>query len=288
MAARRRSWASALLRATEPGRTGVGWWDASEIALVALGFLAYFLVRGGVVDRTGEALRNAHRIIDLQHSLGLFVEPAVQRWVVGSEVLWRTMNFVYFWGDFPLIVGVGLVLFVVKRHQYTLLRDSLLLSGGLALVVYWSFPVAPPRFLTEYGFVDTLELYSNLSYQAQSMQPFVNPFAAVPSLHVGWAMLLAVAVFGATRSWLARGGVLLVGGLQAVAVVGTGNHFLFDGVAGLLVCALGLAMAVLLQRSGYPAVRRWLAVQARPPAPSAEAGGGPRPRRPKTEREPAA
>lgn len=235
----------------------------SEIGLVALGFLLYFVVRGAVVDRTGEALANARDIVDLEVALGVFVEPTVQQWVLDSDLLRRLSNFAYFWLDFPLIILIGLVMFWRARHAYTLLRDALLISGGFALILYWAYPVAPPRFLTEWGFVDTLELYSNLSYQAQSTQAFVNPYAAVPSLHVGWAALVIVGVFAATRNWLARLGAIAVFALQSFAVVGTGNHYVLDGVAGIVVCAGGLAVAVWLQRRGYPLLRRALASWAR-------------------------
>ncbi|MGE0229388.1 MAG: phosphatase PAP2 family protein [Dehalococcoidia bacterium] len=258
----RRRLARFMLRATSPQRRGVGWWDMSEVALVALGFLLYFLVRGAPADRTEDALRHARWIVDLERATGTFIEPQVQEWVLSSGILWRIMNFVYFWFDFPLIVGVGLFMFFRSRNHYTLLRDSLLLSGGIALLIYYTFPVAPPRFLSELGFVDTLEVYSNLSYQAQSMQPFVNPYAAVPSLHVGWSALLVYVVVRATPNALARAAVVAVFVLQSIAVVGTGNHFVFDGLAGLVVCAAGLAMALWLQCVGYPAARVWLAIRA--------------------------
>jgi hypothetical protein len=261
--------ARSMFRATSPDRHGVGWWDLTEILLVAFGFLLYFLVRGAPADRTADALRHAHEIVNLEFTLGFFIEPAVQRWVLESSILWRTMNFVYFWFDFPLIVTVGLVMFFRSRTHYTLLRDSLLISGGIALIIYYTFPVAPPRFLTEWGFIDTLEVFSNLSYQAQSMQPFVNPFAAVPSLHVGWSALLLVAVFSATKNPLARLGAVAVLVLQCVAVVGTGNHFVFDGIVGLIVCAVGLGIAIWLQRAGYPLIRRRLAIWSGVPAPAA-------------------
>ena len=251
-----------LFHSTDPRRTGLSWWDASEIGLVALGFLLYFLVRGAVVDRTADAFANAHWIVNLQFSLGLFVEPDVQDWVLDRPPVRRGLNFVYFWLDFPLIVAVGLLLFWKRRGAYTLFRDALLLSGAIALVAYWAYPVAPPRFLSEWGFVDTLEVYDNLSYQAQSMQPFVNPFAAVPSLHVGWAALLAAIVWRTTRDARLRLAALLSLLLQCVAVVGTGNHYLFDGAAGLLTAAAALALAAALHRAGYPHIRRRLGAWA--------------------------
>lgn len=264
-----------LLHATHPRRSGIAWFDLVEIALVALGFLFYFLVRGAVADRTADALSNARWIVDLQASLGVWVEPRLQTWVLERELLVRAMNFVYFWLDFPLIVGVGLLLFWKRRNCYTLLRDSLLISGGIALIVYWAYPVAPPRFLTEWGFVDTLEQFSNLSYQAQSLQPFVNPFAAVPSLHVGWAALLAVAVFGATKNLTARLASITTFVLQSVAVVATANHYLFDGVVGLIVCGVAFALALGMQRHGYPAIRNGIALLERNVARAQEPDRGP-------------
>ena len=241
-----------LSRVTATRSAGVAWADLSEIGLAAAAFLFYFLVRGAVVDRAADAFAHARMIVDWQAAIGLFVEPSLQEWTLQSEAAVLFFNFVYFWLDFPLIIAVGLVLFATSRAHYTLLRDACLISGGFALIVYWSFPVAPPRFFPEWGFVDTLQVYSSLSYQAQSTQPFVNPYAAVPSLHVGWAALLAVTVWMATRNPWARAGVALVFVLQSISVVVTGNHFLFDGLAGLLVCAPAFAIAIWLQRRGYP------------------------------------
>lgn len=256
-----------LQQATAAERTRLSWFDLFEIALVALGFLLYFIVRGGVVDRTGDALAHARWIINEQRSLGIFVEPMINEWALAAHWRVELFNFVYFWLDFPLIITVGLVLFWRSRRHYTLLRDALLISGGIALVMYWTFPVAPPRYLPEWGFVDTLEKFANLSYQAQSMRPFVNPFAAVPSLHVGWSLLLAVVLFSSTRSWLVRGGGLAVLALQSVAVIATANHYLFDASTGVMVALVALAIAVWLQRRGYPALRARLERRMTTPDP---------------------
>jgi PAP2 superfamily len=250
-------------RQAHPARRRLSWWDLTELGLVAAGFLAYFVVRGAVVDRTADAIANARAIIELQAAFGLWFEPQIQAASLQVHVFVRAMNFVYFWLDFPLIVAMGLVLFWKRRAHYTLLRDSLLISGAMALVFYYSFPVAPPRYLPEWGFVDTLERFDNLSYQAQSMQAFVNPYAAVPSLHVGWAALVAATLFRASGRALVRGLGLALVGLQAVAVVVTGNHFFFDGVVGLGVCAAAWFVAVWLQESGYRSIRGWLARRER-------------------------
>ncbi|MCH7811353.1 MAG: phosphatase PAP2 family protein [Chloroflexi bacterium] len=237
--------------------------DVFEIGLVALAFLLYFLVRGGVVDREDEALRNAIDIIDLERSLGFFWEPELNAAILGSGALVQLFNAVYFWLDFPLIVGIGLWLyFFGHRHEYTIARDAVLASGAIALVVYWLYPVMPPRLLPPelgLGFLDTLDEFSNLSYQAQSTQPFVNPFAAVPSLHYGWAVIVGGVLIWSTRSvWLrALGAMMPV--LQLAAIVFTANHYILDAMAGLLAAMGGLLIALALQRWGYAGVQRLLA-----------------------------
>ncbi len=232
--------------------------DVFEIGLAAVAFLLYFLVRGSVVQRDEEALRNASNIIDLERALGFFWEPELHAAILGNQALVQFFNQVYFWLDFPLIVGLGLWLYFSHRHQYTVARDALLLSGAIALIVYHTFPVAPPRLLPpEYGFAftDTINEYSNFSYQAQSMQPFVNPYAAVPSLHYGWAVLIGGVLFWTTRNaWLRTLGVLLPIG-QLAAIVFTANHYILDAMAGLVVALMGLALAMALQRWGYAAIR---------------------------------
>ena len=273
----RRRIARWLLYSIDARRTRVGWRDLSELGIVAFAFLCYFLVRGAVAERAEEAFANARWIVELQRSLGVFVEPAFQSWVLEHEFLVRFLNFVYFWLDLPLIAVVGIAMLWKRRRAYMLTRDAILISGGMALAVYWAWPVAPPRFLPEWGFVDTLAVYNNLSYQAQTMQPFVNPFAAVPSLHVGWAMLLAAGAFVATRNLALRLGAIALFVLQSISVVGTGNHYLFDGVAGIAVCALALAAAVWMQRRGYPAARAALAREAGLLRAGSEAGAAPPP-----------
>ncbi len=172
----------------------------------------------------------------------------------------KFFNFVYFWLDFPLIAALGLLMYWKRRRQYTFTRDAILASGAFALVCYYLYPVAPPRLVPDLGIIDSLQAFNNLSYQAQSTSFFVNPYAAMPSLHVGWAVLIAVGV-----AW-AYGGtwrpVLLLCLLHPItqwaSTVVTGNHFFLDGVGGLVAAAFGLAAAYAMQRWGYPRLQRLL------------------------------
>ena len=233
--------------------------DIGELGLVALAFLLYFLVRGNVVDRDAEALAHGHAIVNLEKSLGIYWEADLQRAILDSKALVRLFDAIYFWLDFPLITALGIGMYIFRRRQYTFARDALLVSGGVALIIYHLFPVAPPRLLPESGLIDTLARYSHLSYQAQSTQTFVNPYAAVPSLHVGWAFLLAVT---AVWAWPRNRLVWMLAALhpvsQSAATVFTGNHYFFDAAAGLGVAAAGLTFAMAMQRWGYGALRRTL------------------------------
>lgn len=239
--------------------------EAGELGLVALAFLAYFIVRGQVVDAPDLALAHSRDIVDVERDLGVFWEPGWQQSILDSTFWIKLFNFVYFWLDFPLIAVLGLFMYMTRRRQYTFTRDAILFSGALALIVYNLYPVAPPRLLPEIGVIDTLQRYNNLSYQAQSTQFFVNPYAALPSLHVGWSLLLSTGVllaFG--RRWWVWPLALVHPIAQSASTVFTGNHYFLDGFAGIAVAMAGLAFAFLMQRWGYAALRRRLKVEPVP------------------------
>jgi PAP2 superfamily len=243
----------------------------SELSLVAFAFLLYFLVRGSVVDDTSAALAHGFRILNLEREGGFAWELQLQTLILGKSFLIHLFNGIYFWLDFPLIIAVGLWLYFRHRRQYTLTRDALLISGGIALIIYHLFPVAPPRFLTDFGFVDTMAIYSNLSYQAESTRMFVNPYASVPSLHVGWPVILAIGVISATRFkplWVL---VAMLPVAQFFAVVFTANHYIFDAPVGVCVALLGLAAALAMQKWGYVALGRLLGLVPKETPPPKEA-----------------
>lgn len=219
-----------------------------ELALAALGGLAYFLIRGAVVDRAEEAFARARGLIDLERTLGIFWEPAMQGWILDSRLLIDVFNGVYFWLHMPLIIVMALWLFWRNREIYRLTRNAFLGSAVVALIVYAGLPVAPPRFFPELGFLDTMAVYSEANYQAQEAGPFVNPYAALPSLHFGWALLLGLALWmarpGGRRNAAYAVGATLIPLGQLFAIVLTGNHFIIDAVAGAVVAGAGLALAM--------------------------------------------
>jgi len=243
--------------------------DIGELVLVALAFLFYYLVRGAVVDRPATAYAHARDVVDFERWLGVYWEPALNRWA-NDRLFWaQTMNIVYFWLHFPLIIAFGIWLYYARRGTYVPLRDAFLSSGALALIVYWLYPVAPPRELPALaasydaaapsyitGFTDTMREYLGYAYQTQSTRPFVNPYAAMPSLHFGWDLLLGAGVIWTfwRERWLcvaAPIGIALPL-LQLFSITMTANHFFLDAAAGGAVAVAGVGVAWAFQRWLYP------------------------------------
>jgi hypothetical protein len=243
--------------------------DLLEGALVGFAFLLYFGVRGAVVDRPEAAYWHARDVIDAQRWLGIFWEDSMNDWAAGHRLVAQLMNLVYFYLHFPLIIAFGMWAYYYRRSRYTFIRDSFLASGAIALVIYYLYPVAPPRELPNlaplydpeapayiHGFVDTMKQYLGYAYDSQSTRAFVNPYAAMPSLHFGWDLLLGIAIIGCFRqkpwSWIAVPIGVLLPVSQILAITMTANHFLLDALAGGIVALAGLGIAAALQRWGYP------------------------------------
>lgn len=253
---------AALGRALSRFNRSMVFTDLLQLVLVAVAFLLYFVVRANVVDRPDLAIENALKIVDFEQALGIYSELAWQQAILDHEAVVRSFNLVYFWLDFPLIAVLGFLLYFTRRQEYRFTRDALLISGAFALACYALFPVAPPRLLPGSGMVDTLQLLDNASYQAQSTEFFVNPYAAMPSLHVGWAFLVSI---GVMRAYPGNRLVLILALLHPIAqwisTVVTGNHYFLDGVGGLVAAAIGLYGAVLMQRRGHPYLKRRLGIE---------------------------
>ncbi|HVP05624.1 MAG TPA: phosphatase PAP2 family protein [Dehalococcoidia bacterium] len=250
--------------------------DIVEGALIAVAFLLYFWVRGAVVDKPESAYWHARDVIDAQRALGIFWEPSWNDWAAAHHAIAQALNLVYFYLHFPLIIAFGMWVYYYRRSRYTFVRDSFLASGAIALVIYWLYPVAPPRDLPGlaaqydpgapayiHGFIDTMKEYLGYAYDSQSTHAFVNPYAAMPSLHFGWDLLLGIAIIGCFRgtrlAWIAVPVGVFLPVSQIFAITMTANHFLLDAAAGGVVAMAGLGVSAALQRWGYP----WLSDRAR-------------------------
>ena len=200
----------------------------------------YFGVRGLTQTDVARAQGNAEALVDLEKRLGVYIEPMLQDLVTGSTAVMTVMNWVYIWGHWPVIAAVLLWLFVRHPDGYRQVRTTMALSGGIGLFVFAFYPVAPPR-LAPLGLVDTVTEFSE-AYRVLQPPAFVNQYAAMPSLHVGWDLLMGFALV----TWSGHRVLRLLGMVlpmfMVAAVVLTANHYLVDAVAGALLVLACLAL----------------------------------------------
>jgi len=217
-----------------------------EVELVATAWLLYFGVRAVSEGRAAVAVAHARAVLRLEHDLGIDWEAGVQRATLHHHALVTLANWVYIWGHWPVIAAVAVWLWRRERGAYRLLRDAMFVSGAIGLAIFALYPVAPPR-LAPLALVDSVTAWSH-AYRALQPPALTNPYAALPSLHVGWNLLVGLAIALHARRRAVRILGALLPAAMAVAVVATANHFVLDVVAGVALALLGLAVASRLRR----------------------------------------
>ncbi|MFE5540792.1 phosphatase PAP2 family protein [Streptomyces sp. NPDC056492] len=244
-----------------------------ELLLVAGLFAVYKAGRMLSTDRTDEAFRNAGRVWDAERALHLPGEGVIQRLLLhgDGDALVHTANTYYAAVHFPATALFLIWLYVRRPGHYLWARRVLAVLTGAALVLHLTFPLAPPRMLGAAHLVDTAQVYGPSVYRAApTTDTMANQFAAMPSLHFGWALMLALGMIAATRSrwrvlWLLHPLVTLL------VVVGTANHYWLDAIVATVL--LGGALLVVPRprvRTGSSVVVRHLPRprrRAEPPAP---------------------
>jgi membrane-associated phospholipid phosphatase len=217
-----------------------------QTGLVLLGIFIYFRVRGLTQGSVHLAEQHARDIVALERSLGIHIEPGLQHLIAPLPVMETIANWIYIWGHWPVIVGTMIWLVWHHRAVFLRLRDAMMVSGALGMAVFVSYPVAPPR-LAGLGLVDTVSEQSQ-AYRVLQPPAFVNQYAAMPSLHAGWDLLVGMAVFAAASSTLLKVLGVAMPVLMAFAVVATANHYLLDVVAGIVLALVGHLVALWLEK----------------------------------------
>jgi hypothetical protein len=218
-----------------------------QVGLFLLAYLVYSAARWLTVGDLGAAKAHAEWIVHLEDHLGVADEASVQRALSGTWVIW-VLNHLYLAAQ--LVVVPGALVFVYRRSRpiYERLRNTILATWLISIPVYALFPVAPPR-LAGIGMVDTISSQTGFAMDSKLTTSFYNQLAAVPSLHVGFAVAVGVAVAAAVRHPLGKTLALLWGPTIGLAVVATGNHFVFDIAAGLVASALGYVAGRAIART---------------------------------------
>ena len=205
-------------------------------------------MRSLTTGRASVAEDNAWFIVELERSLGLFVERDVQAFVLQQDWVVPVFNGIYIYGHWPVIAAVLGWLAWRRRDAFVVYRNVLLVSGLVGMLIVATFPVAPPR-LMDLGFVDTVTLRAE-AYRVLQPPSLTNQYAAMPSFHVGWDLLVGIAlVREGGRTWTRVLGTALPL-LMLLTVVVTGNHYLVDAVVGDAIVLTTLWLCTAWARRG--------------------------------------
>ena len=219
---------------------------AREVLLVTAAMVAYFGIRNLTAGAADRAFVNAERLFAIEEAVGAAWEASIQGLVSGSDMLVMLTNWVYIWGHWPVILTVAIVLYLTRRRHYLLLRNAAFVSGAIGFALFALLPLAPPR-LVGLGLIDTVTEQSH-AYRALQPPGLTNQYAAFPSLHVGWNILVGIVLFLATTHLVVRTFAVVMPLTMGFAVVATANHFVLDVAGGLVVVLLGLAAAYGIER----------------------------------------
>jgi hypothetical protein len=214
-----------------------------ELSLWSFLYLAYLAARGATIGDRDTAVAHATSLVDLERTLDLAHEEALQH-ALRSAL--DAFSAYYMLGFGPTIVAVLVWLAARHRPLYRELRTLLLVSLGLALIAYVAYPTAPPRLVPGLGIADSVGLGGHDTGSFAGIR--FNPYAAMPSMHVGWSLLVGIAGFRACRHWPGKTLFALHPLVMAVTVTATGNHYFADSIAGAGAALAALGALALAHR----------------------------------------
>ncbi len=226
-----------------------GWSDiVRQLVLFGGAYMLYRLVRGLADSRTAVAFQHARELIGFERAAHFFVEPSVQAWAQGSHLLMEASSGLYITAQSSVLVGALLYLYMFHNRSFYFVRNMLMVSMAVALVGYVVFPTAPPRFLPEWGFIDSVSDFTGVPATTASVNALFNPYAAVPSMHVAFALMLGWPLARLARHRAVRVFWLCYPFVIAFVTVATANHFLADAVLGALTAGFSAYVAGRLGR----------------------------------------
>lgn len=225
-----------------------------EVATIAGLYGLYEAVRGQGHASLATARVHTDGIVALERHLHLFGERTVQRAAHWVPTLPTLLGIAYI-----VLHFLGTATFLVWLHRkhperFPVVRNTLIAATGIALSIYLLYPVAPPR-LAGLGFVDTVTHNAKVNLSSDLLGSLYNPFAAVPSLHFGYALLVGVTVALLAKSRVARAIGWSYPAVMLLVIVATGNHFFFDAAGGGLAIGIGYLAASRIDSPARRALR---------------------------------
>lgn len=240
---------------------------ARQFALFAAAYGAYELVRGLVGVGGYRPFGDATRVIDFERALHVFAEPAIQSWVTDhAHWLLDVADWSYLNAQFAVSVGALAFIYVRRNDSFYFVRNMFMIAMALALVGYALFPTAPPRLMPQWGFTDSIQQFTGVTIEQGAGSALLNSYAAIPSMHMCFALMVGLPMAAVLRSRTARLLWRLYPLFIAFVVVVTANHYFTDVFLGAVTAGIAaLAAQQLLARARPEA---WTFVGA-PPEPRA-------------------
>ena len=221
-----------------------GWADlARQLLLFAAAYYAYQIVRGAVDGQVATAAWNATKIINLEHTLNIFVEPSVQAWASSRSWLIDSANWMYINSHFVVTVGALVFIYLRRNESFYFVRNMFMIAMGIALVGYAAYPTAPPRLMPEWGFTDSVAAFTGVRVENEPVSALLNLYAAVPSMHVCFALMVGWTLARLVRPRPLKVVWFLYPFLVTFVVVATGNHYLLDAVLGAMTAGVSALLS---------------------------------------------
>ncbi|HWT24560.1 MAG TPA: phosphatase PAP2 family protein [Solirubrobacteraceae bacterium] len=244
-----------------------GWPDLlRQIVLFCGAYWLYRLVRGLTDGRAADAFAHARDLIGIERGLGLFIEPAVHAWAEGQTWVIDFASWMYVNSHFTITTVTLAFIYLRRNASFYFIRNMFMVAMAIALVGYAAFPTAPPRFMPEWGFTDSVAEFTGVAASSAPADALFNPFAAVPSMHVAFALMLAVPMARIARRPAVKALWAVYPALVTFVVIATANHWWLDALAGALTAAVSAAAALAFARL-RPAAWAWTPAA---PAPAAQ------------------
>ncbi len=237
-----------------------------EVVLILGGYAIYSWVRGLVHGKQADAIAHADTLVDIEKTLHIYHERAINHFVAGQHWLAYISNYWYAICHFLVTIVVGIWIYKSHADWARQLRSAWYLMNAFALLGFAFVPLCPPRLLPGGNFIDTVVKFHTWgSWGNKAVSNDANLYAAMPSMHIGWSLWCALAIFLlAKRTWVRVLGILYPIGTLFV-IIGTANHYYLDAVGGVVACLGGIVLARLItRRPVLPPLNR--------PRPAAETG----------------
>ncbi len=221
-----------------------------QVALMQVTYMAYRLVRGWIDDPQGAAIafENGRNIIGIERSMGLFFEPALQDFVGPTSLIGDLSSWIYLNAQVTVTLGALVYLYVRHNGSFYFVRNMFIVSWFVALVGYALFPTAPPRFFPEWGFVDSVAEFTGVAPDSATANALFNPYAAIPSMHIAFALMIAVPLASLARHRATKWFWSVYPLIVTFVIVVTANHFILDAILGALTAGIAYAAALQLAR----------------------------------------